>query len=139
MSSIWRYQDYLKAFFTDIRDVMSDDKVTKRMGQLLRKGAALLNVACPKCNTPLLRLQDGSMYCAKCDKEVIEQKSVMPSADQYVTSGDLLDQLASKVLISIESLIQSFPEKPHTEEIRVFAKTVRDLIEILKGIQQFQR
>ena len=118
---------------------MSDDKVTKRMGQLLRKGAALLNTACPKCNTPLLRLQDGSMYCAKCDKEVVEQKAVTPTGDKPVTSGDILNQLASHALVSLELLIQTFPEKPHTEEIRSFAKTAKDLIEILKGIQELQK
>ncbi len=117
---------------------MSDDKVTKRMGQLLRKGAALLNTACPKCNTPLLRLKGGSMYCAKCDKEVVEQKTVTPSADQHVATGDVLNQLASKVLVSLENLLHSFPEKPHTEEIRSFAKTAKNLIEILKGIQELQ-
>ncbi len=117
---------------------MSDEKVTKRMGQLLRKGAALLNTACPKCNTPLLRLQDGSMYCAKCNKEVVEQKAVTPSADSQGVSDDILSQLASKVLGSLEILIHSVPEKPHTEEIRAFAKSAKDLIEILKGIRELQ-
>jgi len=117
---------------------MSDDAITKRMGQLLRKGAALLNTGCPKCNTPLLRLQDGSMYCAKCNKEVVEQKSVIPTVNHRAPSGDILNQLASRVLVSLELLIRSYPEKPHTEEIRSFAKTVKDLIEILKGIQELQ-
>jgi uncharacterized Zn finger protein (UPF0148 family) len=115
---------------------MSDDAVTKRMGQMLRKGAALLNTACPKCNTPLLRLQDGTMYCVKCDREVVEQKAV--STDRHPASGDVLNQLGSIVLASLASLIQSLPEKPHTEEIRSFAKTAKDLIEILKGIRELQ-
>ena len=118
---------------------MSDDKVTKRMGQLLRKGAALLNTACPQCNTPLLRLQDGSMYCAKCDSEVVEQMAMPPSTGPAVTGNDVLSQLASKVLLSLEILIQSVPEKPHIEEIRAFAKSAKDLVEILKGIQELQK
>jgi uncharacterized Zn finger protein (UPF0148 family) len=117
---------------------MSDNEVTKRMGQLLRKGAALLNTACPKCNTPLLRLKDGAMYCAKCDKEVVEQTAVTSSGELQSSSADILNLLASKTLVSIEVLIHSFPEKPHTEEIRAFAKTARDLIEILKRIQELQ-
>ncbi len=117
---------------------MSDNEVTKRMGQLLRKGAALLNTACPKCNTPLLRLKDGSMYCTKCDKEVVEQTAVASSGEIQFSSAETLNQLASKVLVSIELLIHSFPEKPHTEEIRAFAKTARDLVEILKRIQEIQ-
>ncbi|MFX1510011.1 MAG: Sjogren's syndrome/scleroderma autoantigen 1 family protein [Promethearchaeota archaeon] len=118
---------------------MSDDEITKRMGQLLRKGAALLNTACPKCNTPLLRLKDGTMYCAKCDKEVVEQKAETPKIAQQDANDDLMNLLASKVLSSLAILLQSLPENPHTEEIRVFAQTAKDLIEILKGIQQLQR
>ncbi|MFW9934855.1 MAG: Sjogren's syndrome/scleroderma autoantigen 1 family protein [Candidatus Thorarchaeota archaeon] len=118
---------------------MSDEEVTKRMGQLLRKGAALLSTACPKCNTPLLRLKDGAMYCVKCDKEVVEQKSAVLSSDYPTPSGDILNQLASRVLVTLEVLIQSFPDKPHPEEIRTFAKTAKNLIEILKGIQELQR
>ena len=117
---------------------MSDNEVTKRMGQLLRKGAALLSTACPKCNTPLLRLKDGSMYCAKCNKEVVEQTAVTPSGEIPAASADVLNLLASKALVSIELLIHSLPEKPHTEEIRAFAKTARDLVEILKRIQELQ-
>ncbi len=118
---------------------MSDDEVTKRMGQLLRKGAALLNTACPKCNTPLLRLKDGTMYCAKCDKEVVEQKAEPLPMTQKGASDDIMNQLASKVLTSLAILLQSLPEKPRTEEIRTFAQTAKNLIEVLKGIQQLQQ
>lgn len=117
---------------------MSDDQVTKRMGKLLRQGAALLNTACPQCNTPLLRLKDGSMYCAKCDREIVEQKIPQTIADQRMVSGDILTQLASKALASLEILTQSLPEKPHKEEIRAFASTAKELIEILRGIQELQ-
>ncbi|MFX1318266.1 MAG: Sjogren's syndrome/scleroderma autoantigen 1 family protein [Promethearchaeota archaeon] len=117
---------------------MSDDQVTKRMGQLLRQGAALLNTACPQCNTPLLRLRDGSMYCVKCDREVVEQKPSQTTTDQRMVSGDILAQLSSKVLASLEILMQSLPEKPHKEEIRAFASTAKELIEILRGIQELQ-
>lgn len=118
---------------------MSDDKITKKMGQLLRKGAALLNTACPKCNTPLLRLQDRSMYCAKCDSEVVEQEAVTPAVGPPATGDDVLSQLASKALSSLEILIKSVPEKPHIEDIRAFAKSAKDLVEILKGIQELQK
>ena len=137
-SWILRYQDYLKAFFTDSKDCMSDEKVTKRMGQLLRKGAALLNVACPKCNTPLLRLQDGSMYCARCNKEVIEQEPSTASKELDVSFSEVLNQLATKILINLERLTQSLPENPHPEELRSFAEIVKDMIGILRGIRELQ-
>lgn len=116
---------------------MSDENVTKRMGQLLRKGAALLSTACPKCNTPLLRLKDGTMYCAKCDKQVVEQRTT-PSTIQEGERGDVLNQLATKVLTILEDYTRSLPQKPHPEEIRTFAAVVKDLVEILRGIRALQ-
>ena len=118
---------------------MSDEDVTKQMGQLLRKGAALLNKACPKCNTPLLRLTDNSMYCAKCDSTIVEKpaKRKKPKAPQ--PSDDVLSQIATKVLANLEILYQTLPEHPHPEEIRTFAVTVRDLIETLRAIRELQQ
>ncbi|MFX0170152.1 MAG: Sjogren's syndrome/scleroderma autoantigen 1 family protein [Candidatus Hodarchaeota archaeon] len=118
---------------------MSDENITKHMGQLLRKGAALLNVACPKCNTPLLRLKDATMYCAKCDKQVVEQKATTAGVDREVVRENILNALATRTLSSLENLLQSLPEQPHPEEIRAFASVAKDLIEILRGIQKLQR
>ena len=115
---------------------MSDKNVTKNMGNLLRKGAALLNVACPQCNTPLLRLKDGTMYCAKCEQQVVEQQTTKPVPTQE--SGDVLNALTTRTLSILASLMQSLPEHPHLEEIRMFASVARDLIEILLGVQRLQ-
>jgi hypothetical protein len=78
------------------------------------------------------------MYCAKCDKEVVEQKIAQATTDQRPVNTDILTQLASKVLASLEILTQSLPEKPHKEEIRTFASTAKELIEILRGIRELQ-
>lgn len=117
---------------------MSDENVTKQMGKLLRQGAALLNKACPKCNTPLLRLTDGTMYCARCDKPVIEQPGTIKQEMEKMVSGDTLSRLASKLLTSLDILCNSLPEQPRPEEIRAFAGMVRDLIEALRGIRDLQ-
>jgi uncharacterized Zn finger protein (UPF0148 family) len=117
---------------------MSDDNVTRRMGKLLRQGAALLNKACPKCNTPLLRLSDGKMYCAKCDKEVVEDKSDQPSEAIVQERGDILSLTATKILENLEILIRKHPAEPHPQEIQMFASSVKDLLMALQSIRNLQ-
>jgi hypothetical protein len=78
------------------------------------------------------------MYCAKCDKEVIEKGLSTPSQELDVSFSDVLNQLATKVLIHLERLTQSLPENPHREELRSFAEIAKDMIEILKGIRELQ-
>lgn len=117
---------------------MSDDKVTRRMGKLLRQGAALLNKACPKCNTPLLRLSDGKMYCAKCNKEVIENKTDQPSQLPVQEREDILSLTATKILENLELLIRKHPIDPHPQEIQLFASSVKDLLKALQLIRNLQ-
>jgi uncharacterized Zn finger protein (UPF0148 family) len=117
---------------------MTDEHVTERMGKLLRQGAALLDKACPKCNTPLLRMPDGVMYCAKCDKRVVEEAATTEKRQATVPKSDVLTQLASNILLILDILSQNLPEKPHQEEIRQFAEVTKKLVETLHLIRELQ-
>lgn len=117
---------------------MTDEHVTKRMGKLLRQGAALLDKACPKCNTPLLRMPDGVMYCAKCDKRVVEEVATKEKEQVTVPKSDVLTQLASNIHLSLDILCETLPEKPHQEEIRQFAEVAKKLVETLRMIRDLQ-
>ena len=78
------------------------------------------------------------MYCAKCDKQVVEQMATTPSPPRGAVSENVLNALATRALSSLQSLIQSLPENPHPEEIRTFASVAKELIEILLGVQKLQ-
>jgi len=117
---------------------MTNEQVTKRMGKLLRQGAALLDKACPKCNTPLLRMPEGVMYCAKCDKRVVEEKRTKEKEQTIIPKTDVLTQLASKILVSLDILSKTLPEKPHLEEIRQFAEITNKLVKTLRMISDIQ-
>ena len=56
---------------------MQQDKESnpiKRMAELLRQGATLTDLSCPVCASPLFRLKDGTLWCAKDEKKVIVVK-----------------------------------------------------------------
>ncbi|MFX1563133.1 MAG: Sjogren's syndrome/scleroderma autoantigen 1 family protein [Promethearchaeota archaeon] len=117
---------------------MTDDRVTKRMGKLLRQGAALLDKACPKCNTPLLKMTDGTMYCANCDKRVVEEGAIKGKEKTIAPKSDVLTQLASHILLSLDVLCKTLPEKSHLEEIRKFAEVTEKLVKTLHMIRDLQ-
>ena len=121
---------------------MPDEEVTRRMGDLLRKGAAILDKACPKCNMPLLRVPEGALYCAKCHVRYAEEKdgeTGEAAGTEPVLPKDVLTRLASKILVSIDSLCQTLREQPHLEEIRTFAAIAKDLVETLQIIRALQK
>ena len=48
-----------------------EEQNIKKMATLLRSGATMLDIYCPKCNYILFRLKDDQIYCPICDREVI--------------------------------------------------------------------
>jgi len=116
---------------------MPDEDVTRRMGRLLRSGAALLHRSCPRCNTPLLRLPEGDLYCAKCDRRVTE--APRPPVRPREEGDKVLRELAGKILMSIKALCHALPENPHPEEVRAFAVVARDLVHTLKMLYDLER
>lgn len=52
---------------------MSED--LKRMAELLKAGASMMEEACPQCGSPLFKLTSGEVYCAKCNRKVLIVRS----------------------------------------------------------------
>lgn len=48
-----------------------DRDTMKRMADLLKSGAKMLDSSCPVCSTPLFQLQGGEIWCVKCDQRVV--------------------------------------------------------------------
>jgi len=108
------------------------------MGKLLRGGAALLHKACPQCNTPLLRLPDGTLYCAKCDQTVLEKPVAVAAAEEPVSSNDVLNRLSTALLTCLDALCRMLPEQPQLQDIRAFAGIAKDLVETLRAIRDLR-
>ncbi|RLI64604.1 MAG: hypothetical protein DRO88_06865 [Promethearchaeia archaeon] len=47
------------------------EKSVKKMANLLRKGATMLDKYCPQCNGILFRLQNNDLFCPNCNQKVI--------------------------------------------------------------------
>lgn len=83
---------------------MDKDDVIRRMSELLRSGAVMLDLACPLCKAPLFRLRSGEIVCpvhgpvkvVKTESEAIE-----------VQSQAILDRLEAIVTSRISSITES--------------------------------
>ncbi len=117
---------------------MSDENVTRRMGKLLRGGAALLAKACPQCNTPLLRLRDGTLYCAKCDQAVLERPVATTPVTEPTLANEALNRLNTALLTYLDALCRMLPEQPQLQDIRTFAGIAKDLVDTLRAIRDLR-
>lgn len=118
---------------------MSEENVTRRMGKLLRGGAALLAKACPQCNTPLLRLRDGTLYCAKCDQSVLEKPAATTPVSEPTLANDALNRLNAALLTCLDALCRMLPDQPQLQDIQTFAGVAKDLVDTLRTIRELRR
>ena len=79
----------------------TDDNPIKRMADLLSHGAALTDLSCPACSSPLFRLKDATLWCAKCEKKVIVVKE---GEEQEKASNATYNRLEATLLKKVQEI-----------------------------------
>jgi UPF0148 protein len=118
---------------------MQQDKETnpiKRMAELLRQGATLTDLSCPACNSPLLRLSDGTLWCGKDEKKVVIIKEGEEPPKAAAKAGGAYDKLEATLNAKISDL-QSKIEK--TDDIDELQKLTVALSELLNSVEKIKK
>jgi UPF0148 protein len=109
----------------------------KRMANLLRQGATLTDLSCPVCSSPLFRLQDGTLWCAKDEKKVVIVKEgeepTKPSA------STAYDKLESSLLNKIQDLQGKIEKTEDAEELQKLSTALSQLLDSLNKIQKMKK
>ena len=111
----------------------------KRMAELLLQGATLTDLSCPVCSSPLLRLKDDTLWCAKDEKKVIVVKEgEQPPKEAAATSkaAAAYDKLEATLLAKIQD-IEGRIEK--TEDIDELQKLTLALSELLNSLDKVKK
>lgn len=119
--------------------MQQDKESIKRMAELLRQGATLTDLSCPNCNSPLFRLRDATLWCAKDEQKVIvvkegEEPPMQPQAVKSTNSA--YDKLEATLLKKIDD-VQAKIEK--TEDIDELQKLTVALSELLNSVEKVKR
>jgi len=115
--------------------VAGEDKVVKRMSELLRAGAVMLDLACPLCNAPLFKLKSGEVVCpthgpvrvVKTDSEAIE-----------ALSQSVLDRLEALATSRIGSLVDSIDRAPSVDEEGRLLDELERWLEVLERVKRLK-
>lgn len=119
--------------------MQQDKESIKRMAELLRQGATLTDLSCPNCFSPLFRLQDGMLWCAKDEKKVVvvkegEQPPQPVQSPPKVNTA--YDKLEAILIAKIED-IQNKIEK--TQDIDQLQKLTVTLSELLTSVEKIKK
>ena len=107
----------------------------KRMADLLRQGDTLTDLSCPVCASPLFRLKDGTLWCAKDEKKVIIVKEGEEPPKQ-AAANTTYDKLETTLLAKVQD-IQGKIEK--TEDIEELQKLTGALSELLNSLEKIKK
>ena len=109
------------------------------MAELLLQGATLTDLSCPVCSSPLFRLKDGTLWCAKDEKKVIivkegEEPPKQAAATSKATA--VYDKLEAVLLAKIQD-IQGRIER--TEDVDELQKLTLALSELLNSLDKVKK
>jgi len=115
----------------------SEDGHVKRMADLLRQGSALTELACPACASPLFRLRNGDLWCAKCEKKVIVVKE--DEDVEKVTRSMTLEKLEATLLTKVQEIQDKMQHTENPEEMQRLGITLSGLLDNIERTRKAKK
>jgi UPF0148 protein len=110
----------------------------KRMANLLRQGSTLTDLSCPVCASPLFRLKDGTLWCAKDEKKVIIVKEGEEPPKQAATST-AYDKLETTLLTKVQDIQDKIEKTEDVEELQKLTCALSELLNSLEKIKKMKK
>ena len=108
------------------------------MAELLRQGATLTELSCPACSSPLFRLKDGTLWCAKDEKKVIIVKEGEEPPTQQTTATQY-DKLETTLQTKINDLQAKIEKTENIEELQKLTNALSDVLNSLEKINKIKK
>jgi len=115
----------------------SEERHIKRMADLLRRGSTLTDLACPACSSPLFRLKNGDLWCAKCEKKVVVVKDEEETSK--IESSIVLDTLEATLVEKMQEIQKKIQQAESPEELQKLSSTLSEMLESLEKIRKAKR
>ncbi len=114
---------------------MSDKEYLKRMSDLLKSGATMLQDQCPECNSPLFTIK-GEVWCPRCNKRVI---TVKESEEQLIATSSILDDVEKIILLKIQENNKQIMEEKETANLDKLSELLMKWLEALEKIKRIRK
>jgi UPF0148 protein len=116
----------------------TEDTSIKRMAELLRKGATLTDLSCPVCSSPLFRLQDGSLWCAKDEKKVIVVKEGQEPPKETIQTSTAYYKIEATLMAKVEEIQGKIEKTQDIDELQKLTITLTELLNSLDKIKKMK-
>ena len=114
---------------------MSREEYVRRMSDLLKSGATMLQNHCPECNSPLFRVK-GEVWCPKCNKRVI---TVKEGEDQHIAMSSLVDDVEKTILFKIQESNKQIMEEKDLVNLEKLSNLLLKWLEALERTRRINK
>jgi uncharacterized Zn finger protein (UPF0148 family) len=114
----------------------TEEKHIKRMADLLRQGTTLTDLSCPACASPLFRLKDGTLWCAKCEKKVIVVKE---GEEPEKATSAAMEKLEATLLAKVQEIQSKIQSTENVEELQKLSTALSELLSNLEKIKKMKK
>lgn len=116
-------------------DTKKEEAGIQKAVELMRKGATMLNEACPECSGPLFQLKDD-IICPQCEKKVL---IVSDEAEvQELEKESLLTELDQTICLQIENVMRRLKEEINADELMTIGRLTILWLEILEKTKRIR-
>lgn len=89
----------------------------------------MTDLACPACGSPLFRLKNGDLWCAKDEKKVI----VVKEGEEAKTSSSVAMETLEAVLVAkVQAVQKKIEAEENPEELQKLSTALSGLLENLE-------
>ncbi len=102
------------------------------------QGATLTDLSCPVCSSPLFRLKDDTLWCAKDEKKVVVVKEVEEPSKQTSTTTSAYDKLESTLMTKIQDLQVRIEKTDDIDELQKLTLAISELLNSIEKIKKMK-
>ncbi len=102
------------------------------------QGAALTDLSCPACSSPLFRLKDGTLWCAKDEKKVVVIKEGEEAPKQAPVPNTVYDKLEATLMAKIIGIEGKIEKTEDMDELQRLTGALTELLSSLEKIKKMK-
>ena len=115
--------------------VRSVSAEVKRMSELLKSGATMLQETCPQCGTPLFR-KGLETFCAKCNRPVVIVRNV--EDENRLMTDQILDNTEQTLLAKIQQVNTAMKTESNPEKLLTYGNALKIWLDAIGSLRKLK-
>jgi UPF0148 protein len=107
----------------------------KKMADLLKSGASMLQETCPQCGTPLFR-RGTETFCAKCNRPVVIIRNA--EDETRIMTNQILDSTEQTLLTKIQQVNVALKTETDPSRLLTYGSALKTWLEAIDNLRRLK-